>query len=298
MKVPNILYKYMGSGSLEKILSNESLRISKPSEFNDPFDSSFPGYSSKTKIISELERMTSFYLKNTGVPPGELKAYLHKTNQNKKFNEVTFQAIEDLRLGWDEYIDYYRILCLSKNKDNILMWSHYAQHHQGAVIGFDFKEEQFYPEIGMVKYESKNPLIDNLVKQGMSLMADYIQKHPADPETALDELDVLMKNDDFAKKIVWYAIKNLSPSFFIKKYLWNNEDEYRVVRFSEEADSGFLKFNSSSVKEIVFGINMSNSEKERVIQLISEKKYPAKILQAKKLNSDLSFDDITNQVMT
>lgn len=298
MSNPKILYKYMGGGTLEKILSNNSLKISKPSEFNDPFDSSFPGYSNKTKIIGELEKMFSFYLKNTGIAPGDLKAYLRSTNQNKNFNEVMFQSIEDLRVGWDKYIDYYRILCLSKNKDNILMWSHYAQYHQGAVIGFDFKEEIFHPEIDRVKYDSKNNLIDNLVKQGMSLMANYIQNHPSDPETALNELEVLMSKEDFSKKVVLYAIKNLSPSFFIKKYIWNYEEEYRVVRFSDEVDGGLLTFSPNAIKEIIFGINMSNAEKESVIQLISERKYPAKIFQAKKLNSDLCFDEITHQVMT
>ena len=298
MSNPKILYKYMGSGTLEKILSNNSLKISKPSEFNDPFDSSFPGYSNKTKIIGELEKMFSLYLKNTGVSSGDLKTYLRSTNENKKFNEVIFQAIEELRVGWDKHIDYYRILCLSKNKNNILMWSHYAQYHQGAVLGFDFKEECFHSEISRVTYDSKSNLIDNLVRQGISLIANYIKNHPSGPESALNQLDALMKEDDFLNKVIWFAIKNLSPSFFIKKHIWNYEEEYRVVRFSEEANNHLLTFSSNAVKEIVFGINMCKSEKESVIQLISTRKYPAKILQAKKLNSDLFFEDITHQVMT
>ncbi|EOX7387207.1 DUF2971 domain-containing protein [Enterobacter quasiroggenkampii] len=297
MSKPKILYKYMGGGTLEKILRNNSLKISRPSEFNDPFDSSFPGYSNKTKITGELERMFSYYLKNTGVSPGDLKAHLRSTEQNKNFNEVMFQAIEELRVGWDKYIDYYRILCLSKNKNNILMWSHYAQYHKGAVIGFDFNEEDFYSEIARVTYDSKNNLIDNLVRQGISLMANYIQNHPSDPETALNQLDALMKKDDFLNQVVWFAIKNLNPSFFIKKYIWNYEEEYRIVRFSEEVSDNLLTFSSNAVKEIIFGINMCNSEKESVIKLISTRKYPTKIFQAKKLNSDLSFEDITHQVM-
>ena len=34
----------------------------------------------------------------------------------------------------------FRIVCLSRNSDNVLMWGHYTQSHRGLVLGFDFSQ--------------------------------------------------------------------------------------------------------------------------------------------------------------
>ena len=297
MATPTTLYKYMGSDTLEKILSNNSLKISRPSEFNDPFDSSFPGYSGKINVLGDLEKIFSYYLSGDDVSTGKLRGYLRDTNKNKEFNRVMLDAIEDLRSGWDKYIDNYEILCLSKNKNNILMWSHYARYHTGAVLGFDFSEEDFYSEIDKVKYDSKNELINNLVKKGVSFMTRYLKGQTLDFNSAMDELFAMMDRDDISAQMVLYAIQNLSPSFFIKKHIWAYEEEFRIVRFSKKEGGGFLTFKPDSVKEIIFGINMASDEKERVVNLLSSQNYPAKIFQAKKVNSDLFFENISHQIM-
>jgi hypothetical protein len=43
------------------------------------------------------------------------------------------------------------ILCLSKSWSNPLMWAHYADKHQGMCLGFDVREEKWFP----VSYRAK-----------------------------------------------------------------------------------------------------------------------------------------------
>ncbi len=50
------------------------------------------------------------------------------------------------------------ILCLSESPNSILMWSHYADQYQGAVISFDADHQFFVDQIG-VKYVTERPKI-------------------------------------------------------------------------------------------------------------------------------------------
>lgn len=53
-------------------------------------------------------------------------------------------------------------LSLSRTNKNILMWSHYAQNHEGFVIGFDASHSYF--DLGMteIKYSDQRPYLNPL----------------------------------------------------------------------------------------------------------------------------------------
>ena len=44
-----------------------------------------------------------------------------------------------------------RVFCLSELDDSVLMWSHYADQHQGVVLGFDTEamEQGFTLSVGV-----------------------------------------------------------------------------------------------------------------------------------------------------
>ena len=48
-------------------------------------------------------------------------------------------------------------LSLSATATNVLMWSHYAQNHEGYVIGFDADHEYFGESVSPVIYSSVRP---------------------------------------------------------------------------------------------------------------------------------------------
>jgi hypothetical protein len=88
---PAILYKYLPPDRID-ILENLQLRFSRPTDFNDTFDSDF--------------------LVPTSQGIGAKPARYHLKNQ----------------LG---------VLCLTEKADNHLMWIHYAQKHNGFILGFN-----------------------------------------------------------------------------------------------------------------------------------------------------------------
>jgi hypothetical protein len=52
-------------------------------------------------------------------------------------NQLEKEINETIQKGLDKSIDQFRILCLSENYGDILMWSHYANGHRGFVLQFD-----------------------------------------------------------------------------------------------------------------------------------------------------------------
>jgi hypothetical protein len=62
----------------------------------------------------------------------------YKIIKNRSFNVFTYKYREFSEI--DSYLDEeVWILCLSRNKKNILMWSHYAKNHEGLCFGFEDK---------------------------------------------------------------------------------------------------------------------------------------------------------------
>jgi hypothetical protein len=70
------------------------------------------------------------------------------------------QGIESDRDTWIAMKKTYRVLCVSAVRDNILMWSHYANEHQGAVLEFQPKIELATEMLGtqVVRYSKEVPV--------------------------------------------------------------------------------------------------------------------------------------------
>lgn len=76
----------------------------------------------------------------------------------------------------DDLNQHVGILCLSKSPNSILMWSHYADQYQGAVISFDADHEFFADQIG-VEYVTERPKISiETYKSGPIPLAELCNK--------------------------------------------------------------------------------------------------------------------------
>jgi hypothetical protein len=130
----NCLYKYrslidyndhgMNTNTI-KMLKHGELFFSKPRDFNDPFDC----------FVDEIADGTNDefikYLRNKR----KTAEYINEILRQKNSGELNIRnLLED-----DKSQDYFKVFCLSKKFDNILMWSHYADDHKGICIGFQVK---------------------------------------------------------------------------------------------------------------------------------------------------------------
>jgi hypothetical protein len=141
----NRLHKYVGIDTPKRILGG-SIRMTQPGGFNDPFE-----------LLPELiipadqaGKPISFSF-DIHAPRREtpLTAVVQLTD-GREASDITSRHILDVlnqQIG---------ILCLSKAPNSILMWSHYADQYQGAVVAFDADHEFFAGQIE-VEYVEERP---------------------------------------------------------------------------------------------------------------------------------------------
>lgn len=125
------LYKYCSySANTLSILINRKVWYSKPADFNDPFDGDFA-----VDNISFDDYVEAYKLDVPSVHYESIKSNYCDEQGNLKPERQT----EELSLiGIFKNIG---VLCLTPRWDSTLMWSHYADKHQGFAIQFDIPDE-------------------------------------------------------------------------------------------------------------------------------------------------------------
>jgi hypothetical protein len=143
--VKNRLHKYVSIGTLKRILGG-TIRMSQPSAFNDPFE-----------LLPELiipadqaGKSISFSFDIDARRRETPLTAVVQLNEGQVSSDITSRHILDV------LNKYVGILCLSKAPNSILMWSHYADQYQGAVVAFDADHEFFARQIE-VEYVEERP---------------------------------------------------------------------------------------------------------------------------------------------
>lgn len=152
------LYKY---GRLnehsESLFSEPRIWFSVPSQFNDPFEC-YPWYSfegtNEQKVESAARMLRN---QNPDLTPHSANAeavslFLQGHHRNP---EVQASAREDA-LRKLESVGMY---CLSRIRDSILMWSHYACDHRGYCLEFNATDHMF-KEAQCVHYSDDYPAVE------------------------------------------------------------------------------------------------------------------------------------------
>jgi len=140
------LYKYVDVAGLRRILDG-SIRFTQPSAFNDPFE-----------LLPEIIRPT-----HEASRPFSFKFDLLAPRTPRPSN-VTVETIPE-GFGSDDTVSReiveqlnksIGIFSMSRVRDSLLMWSHYAAQYAGAVVEFDGSHEFFAGQID-VEYRSTRP---------------------------------------------------------------------------------------------------------------------------------------------
>ncbi len=180
-------YKYCTSNTLEKILANQTVKWSSPSIFNDPFDIQTdlrfgfqledleePLLQEQVSIVwdddepkgdpehpffnSMLQARKNRLLRPDIGSREEFEKYFRDVEFDKKGIESELEAIKDFGKGLSKNL---RVYCVSEHHDDILMWSHYAGDHSGAVIKHKVIPGKDYPICAAmpVQYREVMPVI-------------------------------------------------------------------------------------------------------------------------------------------
>ncbi|RLC50356.1 MAG: hypothetical protein DRH79_07760 [Candidatus Cloacimonadota bacterium] len=234
-------------------LSNNQIWFSSPMDFNDPFDFFIPYNLDFNK--EEFEKIIP-------KPPGISESMYDQMFLAAKNNPTKLEKW--IEIGLERFKASIKIACFCEKKNNILMWSHYADSHKGICLKFDSNfDYNFFHE-------------DNWKFHKMPIRE---VKYPPKPEKAYYFKD----NDNFFRACA-----------FTKYYKWKYEKEHRIISAVD-----VIKYNKECLVEINFGCKCDKNNKKKIIEIINANKYPnINFKQARKSKIDfaLEFDDITEMV--
>ena len=225
-----IVYKYVQSDRLD-VLENSAVRFTQPAAFNDPF-----------------ETMPSFSLVKEHLKQMMMQRYCRTNEPNFDVLPRHVQPLINIIITEIPKIlsEHFCILSLSKKRNNLLMWSHYADAHKGYVIGFDSESHFFKPGEGKA--------VDGLREVTYSSMRDVV---PGAGLSMLNAEEMNRVNRTF---------------FFTKSSDWAYEEELRILAHPGGADMRLqggdtydiclFKFPPECIREIIFGYRISASKRQ------------------------------------
>lgn len=151
-------FKYMAPDTAKSVLTHKTFRYNSPLTFNDPFDTQsgmhfdFDVANFNEKILDRLEKLAKSHIKpdvDITDPWGKVVNIVWEKYSTHGFpremwnkNTVgTLQPLIDTLLdSQQKYVEHFekvlptlRVFCVSEEKDNLLMWAHYAKDHTGIV---------------------------------------------------------------------------------------------------------------------------------------------------------------------
>ena len=285
-------FKYTSFETARIILSDLTIRFSKPCSFNDIYDCETP-----YKIINKFFKKdllalynSAFLLCHDDVMKNKLEIGYNKVRNGEYSDEEIQQAAKIIIDNCRNYINKnQRVLCLSKNNDKILMWSHYAQNHAGVVIGFD-KNYKFIKNAREVKYS------ENLQKIEGRILKDL---HSSNNQTRNEYIAL------FLTKYIDWQYENEVRCFFDVNKLANYFDEIKIQnidlgyikcleQLKDEADFIDLPIAKECIKSIYLGVEMNILAKDEIIALVKNINNSIKIYKTKKANNSykLYFEEL------
>lgn len=276
-----ILYKYLPVARLD-VLEHNRIRFTQPGDFNDPFEfrpqiqESASDAQVQKYVENNYERLVQEELAKYGalvqfLPQPMLKELLLK--QKAMLPEI-FRLLEpEMLKKVSPMIDGFLngnvgALCLSEVRDSILMWGHYAENHQGIVVGFDSNHSFFS------KRRSEQD------EFGFLRRVHYQFQRPKVVLTDTDSIE-------------WFQTKSEQ---------WRYEKEWRVLRVLSEAEHRIdakpfpvclFEFEADCIAEIIIGMRAVPATIQKVRSLATD--FPRAVL-LKTLedasNYSLIFDEL------
>jgi len=270
-----ILYKYVGIDVVQEIIKTPCLKFTSPLSFNDPFDCNYPGY------IENENNLFNFFVasaaKKLGLKNNDVASL--KKILAPEFSMLSTEIsnnLENMRKQWDVELDEFRICCLSKNRNSILMWSHYAEDHKGIAIGYDMSKIKHLAAPQAVTYASNkvrlNKVIDPIIKD---VITDIVNKRN------------ILSSDFLAGK----TLQIFRHFFLVKRDEWEYEEEFRIINKASDRkeERGLVPVAKDSIAEIVFGVRTPNSQMDDVYKMAKDALPKAVFYRAIKSKGDLEI---------
>jgi len=242
-----LLYKYypwniQKSKHIRDNLIHSILYFEHPSSFNDPFDTllSFPTQINATIIENCIDTLCKHQSHNCYTTHPLLM------NASMKHPEKIKQYLKKFARKLQEHTG---VCCFTTEYKNLLMWAHYADHHRGICLEFDFPSQTSIVQVPPEKLQHNHFVYPRQVQ--------YQCNRPI--------INFFNKNiDDRAK-------------YFLAKSLdWAYEKEYRAITFEHV---GTTTYHPTCLKRIILGCKMPRSDIAECLNLVKTMKYSPTMAQ-------------------
>lgn len=225
-----MLYKYANINdnfTLNNLINNQ-LGFNRIENFNDPFDTT-------PALVINVNNIRKHILASSNLSDTQKEKVLmlSKSQLNSIANMTILEQFRNPTLTADK-----GITCFSETNDNILMWSHYSNKHEGICLGFDIDEKN------VQKFIDKNKNINNNKLSSEAKYALFTIKY-SDTRPVLK----IFTND---------ISEQISNMLKIKSNIWKYEREHRIFIFDKNISfpTG-IYYNREYLKEITLGANLS-----------------------------------------
>jgi hypothetical protein len=250
--------KYLSQHSALLVLKNRTLKWSRPSSFNDPFDSNaFPQLAPEFEIVYQsairefrnvlLNKVPSLSLSN---PASKLLSQMRIGLEEglatiDEYQIQVEQLIKEVIEFGEDFSERYhsevvskledlKILCLTRNFFNDQMWAHYSENFKGALLIFEAaSRESIFTQAEEVIYSDKPYYIFD------------------DDEFAKILTGQLSMSDN---SFISRAIKKI---ILTKKIGWQYEQEWRInfgAGRSPQNETEYLPFDGCDLHSVLFGL--------------------------------------------
>lgn len=287
-------YKYTSLDTAKHIITNQKLKWSCPSDFNDPFEHLYVFFpSTNMQAFNEklIERFKESIfgdvdpLFDQSLPNGEDLAKLREMKDRiprsafddyfdrmvLDFKQSATEALAHMNDSIDDMRARTRVLCLTEKNDNLLMWSHYADSHKGVVFKLNCVDE----------------IDDNL------LVAKRVKYKPDYPILAsknewIDHL-LHIKRLDFGERYLETKI--------IKNENWHYEQEWRLSIYDQQHEIKtpyYWQKNKKVFGAIYLGCEVSDQSVIDILSLVAQHLPDMEVWKTKKnkLSYKLDFERI------
>lgn len=289
-------FKYSSPDTALAVLRSRAVRYNSPLKFNDSFDIQsglhldFEIESLHDKVLDRIRMLAESpeeppvdssdvwgqivltarrYFTEHGFPMEKWKDLTRRPF--RELLKVIEQTRSDYQLQWQQnLLPSIRVFCVSEERDNLLMWAHYARDHTGAVFEFWSLPDE-----------------DNALSIARPVI--YVKQPPPffTEEEWLNDLVGIRKLDS----------ENLFRRYaYTKSNHWEYEREWRVwYPYSDPAELfDTVPIRESELKALYLGCRIDKEQKAEMLRLLRAHFPKAKAFQAVKTDAvyALTFTEI------
>lgn len=265
-------FKYASPDAARATLMNRTVRYSSPLKFNDPFDIQtglhfdFDPQKLHGKLVDYLDAFASsptapevdkqdpwgemaLQFRNSYPTLGFDKHRWRKLTEDS-FNKDLLPVIKNTQVEYSAYwknaLPRMRVFCVSEERDNLLMWAHYAKDHTGVVFEF----------LSLPEIDSTLSILQKV-------------EYSISPPTFFTEQEWL---DDLLT-IKRFNLSILRNRFILNKSKeWEYEKEWRIWYPDSNTEDGhdYIPISQQELPKMFIGCRADTKFKKEIITLARE----------------------------